>query len=131
MGRWSFTTRARLWPLRPSRSDRHSGSRAPCWGPRIGESAPNQDFVSVYLDDGRRVVAVANRADGREDAHGVIWKPGETRPIQLERYEIRTDYAGEPAPSETMGWTFEGGGEAIEVEGEVVGFMPLRVGKNR
>ena len=51
------------------------------WGPRVWESAPDQDFVTVYLDDGRRAVAVANRSDGREDAHGVIWVPGAEAPV--------------------------------------------------
>ena len=100
------------------------------WGPRVWESAPDQDFVTVYLDDGRRVAAVANRADGREDAHGVIWTPGAEAPVRLERYEIRTGYAGGPTPGDAIGWTFEGGGQAIEVEGEVIGFMPLRVGRH-
>ena len=50
------------------------------WGPRVWESAPDQDFVTVYLDDGRSVAAVANRAAGREDAHGVIWRPGRGGP---------------------------------------------------
>jgi hypothetical protein len=62
--------------------------------------------------------------------HGVIWKPGETAPIHLDRYELRTDYAGEPAPSATIGWTFEGGGDAISIDGRVLGYMPLRVGKS-
>jgi hypothetical protein len=101
------------------------------WGPRVWESAPDQDFVTVYLDDGRRAVAVANRAGGREDAHGVIWVPGTEAPVQIERYESRTDYAGGPSPGEAIGWTFEGEGQAIDVEGEVVGFMPLRVGRRR
>lgn len=99
------------------------------WGPRIWERHPDQDFVSAYLDDGRRIVAIANRERGKEDAHGVIWKPGATRPIQIERYELRTDYAGGPAAPKKLGWTFEGGGEAITIEGKVTGFMPLRVGK--
>jgi hypothetical protein len=100
------------------------------WGPRIWESAPDQDFVSVYLDDGRRVAAVANRIDGREDAHGIIWRPGDTQPIQIERYEIRVDYSGEPVPPPTIGWTFAGADESISIEGNVLGYMPLRVGKN-
>jgi hypothetical protein len=99
------------------------------WGPRIWESAPDQDFVTVYLDDGRRAVAVANRSDGREDAHGVIWVPGAEAPVQIDRYEIRTAYAGGPSPGDAIGWTFEGEGQAIDVEGDVIGFMPLRVGK--
>ena len=99
------------------------------WGPRVWESAPDQDFVTVYLDDGRRVVAVANRADGREDAHGVIWVPGAAAPVQIERYEIRTDYDGGPSLGGAIGWTFEGDDQAIDVEGEVLGYMPLRVGR--
>ncbi len=99
------------------------------WGPRVWESAPDQDFVTVYLDDGRRAVAVANRSDGREDAHGVIWVPGAEAPVQIDRYEIRTAYAGGPSPGDAIGWTFEGEGQAIDVEGDVIGFMPLRVGK--
>lgn len=97
------------------------------WGPRIWENAPDQDFVTAYLDDGRRVVAVANRADGREAAHGVVWTPGQMRPIQIDRYAIHTEYDGD-APAQTVGWTLGSGGEVIEIEGTVVGFMPLRVG---
>ncbi|MFT5132951.1 MAG: hypothetical protein ACI9SC_001420 [Gammaproteobacteria bacterium] len=100
------------------------------WGPRVWESAPDQDFVTLYLDDGRRAVALANRLDGREDAHGVIWKPGDATPIQIRKYQIRSDYAGEPLPTGLIEWTLLGGDEVIEVEGEVVGCMPLRVGKN-
>jgi hypothetical protein len=98
------------------------------WGPRVWERHPDQDFVSAYLDDGRHIVAIANREDGREDAHGVIWSPGGSRPIQIERYEIRTDYAGEPSPAERIGWTFEGENMTVDVEGRVIGFLPLRVG---
>lgn len=100
------------------------------WGPRVWESAPDQDFVTVYLDDGRRAVAVANRSGGRQDAHGVILVPGADEPVQIERYEIRTDYAGGPSPGAAIGWSFAGEGQAIDVEGEVIGFMPLRVGKH-
>ena len=100
------------------------------WGPRVWESAPDQDFVTLYLDDGRRAVALANRIDAHENAHGVIWKPGQTAPIQIQQYQIRTDYAGEPAPIGPIGWTLVGGDEVIEIEGTVVGCMPLRVGKN-
>jgi hypothetical protein len=99
------------------------------WGPRVWESAPDQDFVTVYLDDGRRAVAVASRSDGREHAHGVIWVPGADAPVQIERYEIRSGYAGGPSPGDAIGWTFEGEGQTIEIEGDVIGFMPLRVGK--
>jgi hypothetical protein len=100
------------------------------WGPRIWESAPDQDFVSVYLDDGRRVVAVCNRKDGREDMHGVCWSPGASQPAQLTRYELRSDYVGGPLATGSIGWTFEADGEVIDIEGEIVGCMPLRVGKN-
>jgi hypothetical protein len=99
------------------------------WGPRIWESAPNQDFVTVYLDDGRRVVAVAHRTDDGEDMHGILFAPGDVEPTQLEGYELRTSYAGEAEARGPIGWAFEGGGNTIEVEGDVEGFMPLRVGK--
>lgn len=99
------------------------------WGPRIWESAPNQDFVTVYLDDGRRIAAIANRVDGRESAHGVLFRPGETQPKRLDGYRICTRYDG-GSDSENVGWTFEFDGSQIEVDGEVVGFLPLRVGKN-
>ena len=100
------------------------------WGPRIWESASDQDFVTLYLDDGRRVAALANRLDGHEDSHGVIWKPGETAPVQIQQYKILADYAGEPAPTGPIGWKISTSEDVIEVKGEVVGYMPLRVGKN-
>jgi hypothetical protein len=100
------------------------------WGPRIWESAPNQDFVTAYLDDGRRIVAVANRTDAGETMHGVLFAPGDIRPTQLDGYELRTSYAGEAEAHGPIGWRFEAGGQTVEVEGEVEGFMPLRVGKD-
>lgn len=100
------------------------------WGPRIWEKHPSSEWVSAYLDDGRRVVAFATSKDGSDDAHGVIWTPGSTQPIQIELYELETDYAGGPAAPKKVAWKFEGGGESITVEGKVTGFMPLRVGKN-
>jgi hypothetical protein len=100
------------------------------WGPRVWESAPDQDFVTVHLDDGRRVAAVANRAGGRERAHGVIWSPRASEPRPVESYELRSSYAGEASPGAEMGWLFAGAGERVVVEGEVIGFMPLRVGRH-
>lgn len=100
------------------------------WGPRIWESAPDQDFVTIHLDDGRRVAAVANRTKGRQQAHGVIWIPEASEPVAIERYSIRTGYAGETSPGEEIGWSFAGAGEEIVVDGKVIGFMPLRVGRN-
>ena len=99
------------------------------WGPRVWESAPDQDFVTVYLEDGRRIAALANRAGGRTDMHGVLWAPGGSAPAPLDRYEIRTSYAGEPLPAGPIGWTFGAGEEVVAVEGSVLGCMPLRVGK--
>ena len=95
------------------------------WGPRIWEKHPTSEWVSVYLDDGRRIVAFATT----EDAHGVIWKPGSTTPIPIERYELETDYIGGPAAPKRVAWRFQGGSEDITVEGKVSGFMPLRVGR--
>ena len=60
----------------------------------------------------------------------MILVPGADEPVQIERYEIRTDYAGGPSPGAAIGWSFAGEGQAIDVEGEVIGFMPLRVGKH-
>jgi hypothetical protein len=99
------------------------------WGPRVWESAPNQDFVTVYLDDGRRVAAVCNRLGDDEDMHGVVWSPGAPEPLQLDTYELHSDYAGEPLPSGPIGWTFGTTGERLEVTGEVEACMPLRVGR--
>jgi hypothetical protein len=100
------------------------------WGPRVWESAPNQDFVSIYLDDGRRIVAVSNRVDGRTDWHGVALIPGRDEPVQLERYELHSSYSGEPAPEGSMGWSLRAGDDAIEIAGDVEAYMPLRVGKS-
>jgi len=105
------------------------GFRDHSWGPRVWESAPDQDFVTAYLDDGRRVVAVANRIDGDESFHGIWFAPGDEAPTQLDRYELRTRYAGGPS-AEPVGWTFGAGAEAVAVEGDVVGYLPLRVGKH-
>lgn len=99
------------------------------WGPRVWESAPDQDFVTVYCDDGRRVAAIANRAGGVETFHGVLFAPGSTSPTPLEGYELRTAYVGGEAMV-PIGWTFAAGGEELTVDGEVAGWLPLRVGKD-
>ena len=101
------------------------------WGPRVWESAPDQDFVVVYLDDGRRVAAVANRRGAREDVHGVGWAPGDTEPAPLESYAIRSSYDGGPVLEGPVGWTFVAAGQTIDVEGEVDGYLPLRVGSGQ
>ena len=99
------------------------------WGPRVWESAPDQDFVTAYLEDGARVAAVANRLDGVEGFHGIWWRPGDTEPTQLDRYEIHTSYDGGPTPIGPIGFTFGAGEETLAIEGEVSGYLPLRVGK--
>ena len=99
------------------------------WGARVWERHPDQDFLSAYLDDGRRVVVIANRDEGSESFHGVIWTPGAEKPIEVERYELRTSYDGGATAPEKIGFTIEGGGETIEIDGTVTGFMPLRVGR--
>jgi len=98
------------------------------WGPRIWESAPDQDFVTVYLESGLRVAAIANRIDGLESFHGIWFSPGDTTPTQIDRYELRTAYAGQESAA-PVGWTFGAGDTRVDVEGEVVGYLPLRVGK--
>jgi hypothetical protein len=105
------------------------GFRDHSWGPRVWESAPDQDFVTVYLDDGRRVATIANRIDGSESFHGIWFEPGDLTPTSIDRYELRTRYAGGPQ-AEAVGWTFGAGGREIRVDGDVVGFLPLRVGKH-
>lgn len=99
------------------------------WGPRIWERAPDQDFVTAYLDDGVRVAALANRVGGEESFHGVWWRPGDGQPLQIDRYEINTSYAGGPIPVGPIGFRFGAGEETLGIEGEVSGYLPLRVGK--
>ncbi|WP_187369366.1 hypothetical protein [Baekduia soli] len=98
------------------------------WGPRVWDSAPDQDFACVQLADGRRIVAFANRADGAEDFHGVLWIPGAAQPLALDGYAIRTSYDGGPALEGGVGWTLRAGGEELVLEGDVLGYLPLRVG---
>jgi hypothetical protein len=100
------------------------------WGARVWERHPDQDFLSAYLDDGRRVVLIANREDGGKSFHGVIWKPGADAPIEIERYELHTDYDGGATAPREIGFEIAGGGESISIDGTVSGFMPLRVGKS-
>lgn len=124
-GRLTGTLRIgdRSWDI-----DAAPGFRDHSWGPRVWESAPDQDFVTAYLDDGQRIAAIANRIDGEESFHGIWFRTGDAEPTQLDRYELRTSYAGGPQAA-AVGWTFGAGAEEVSVDGEVVGFLPLRVGK--
>lgn len=115
---------AEAWDLRgvPAFRD-HS------WGARVWERHQDQDFLSAYLDDGRRVVVIANREDGNCSFHGVVWSPGAGAPDPIERYELYTDYDGGATAPRRIGFIIAASGETIEIDGTVTGFMPLRVGR--
>ena len=55
--------------------------------------------------------------------------PETPSPPDSDRYEIHTSYDGGPTPIGPIGFTFGAGEETLAIEGEVSGYLPLRVGK--
>lgn len=113
------------WPVAAT------GFRDHSWGPRIWDSAPDQDFVTAYLADGGRIVAVRNRGDGRDRVHGIDWSPGAGEPVPLQGYRLLSPYGGEPLPDDPLGFAFTTvAGAAVEVRGPLLAAVPLRLGSS-
>jgi hypothetical protein len=102
------------------------------WGPRVWESAPDQDFLTAAFDDGRRIAVLCNRGDDEELSHGVMWSPAATAPVRLSAYELLYDAGSEVVPTSPIGWRLGWeDGSTIALRGAVDGCMPLKVGQRR